>query len=107
MDHATIREQAQSEVHKLGFCEVEFCGFDKYTREDTDDLLGKTWTNIATIHVSDVARVSDVQDALDALSEAGYIPVLDTTDENRVVIEVSITHDVFERLQAEIEGDAQ
>jgi hypothetical protein len=56
-----------------------------------------SWSNISTIYPHDTAKLSQLHNAIESLRDEGYVVAVET-DENRVALQVSISHDVFLRL---------
>jgi hypothetical protein len=95
-----LRERAQLEVHEVCMKILDVRGFDRYSREDAQEEMGKNWTNICTVYLGDSEKTGNIREATSQLENLDYIANSELKDE-RFVIEVKLTSDVDERLASD------
>lgn len=97
IDMKEIRLKAQSEV--LGLCTQHFDVADsqRFSRDECDEKLGYSWTNIIDIEPTISTTVSELHVAIAGLRERGYTVSVDATD--RITIQVATSYAVIERLE--------
>lgn len=88
------RENAQTEIHNTCMEMLDVRGFDRYSRDEARSQLGKNWTNLCTVYLSDAETTGNIRECVNKLEELGYIANAELKDE-RFVIEVSQTRDGF------------
>lgn len=90
------RTVAQAEVVNICLDHIKITHEETFTREEGEDTLGKSWTNISDLIVGGDSRVIELQTAIDELREKGYVVSMDS--DSLIKIQVSISRDVRGRL---------
>lgn len=96
IDMDDVRAAQQSEIHEVCMDHIQVTGFDRYTRDDVDDKLGKTWTNLATVYVSNKSSLSDLSKCICILRNMEYI-VNVNHQAGGIQLEVKLTHETVKR----------
>lgn len=90
------REAAQAEARSVfeEYADVQWV--DTLTRDEADDALGYSWSNISDIYPAGYASRRAIENAIEALKDEDYYASIDL-DDGTVVVRVSISSDVFDR----------
>jgi hypothetical protein len=95
-NHEELRQTAQEEIEELANKHISVKRITHFTRDEADDKLGKTWTNLSDIYLEDDTNISNTHDLQDELQEREYIAVIG--DQDGACLIVQVTHDLYDRL---------
>jgi len=73
--------------------------YETFTREEAEGKLGKSWTNLLDVYVSDGAPVRRLKLAIEALGRFGFVYSLCYDNEDSIVIQVSTTYEVSQKIE--------
>jgi hypothetical protein len=105
-DDLPDRREAAENAHSIACYEVRIPEWDYYTKDDTEDQLGMSWTDMADLYPNDAANVSKVMRAVEALRDADYIATLENID-GRMTIRVKVTLNALEGMQSDLSDKEQ
>jgi len=94
IDHAAIRKDAQNDARRLVEQHIDVQWFDELSRDEAKDALGYSWSNIIDLYPAGYAMRRGIENAVESLRNEGYV-VSVGLDDGTLVIQVSISHDVF------------
>ena len=92
-------ERAKAQAEVLDICRdyIDVSGDERFTRDEADDTLGKSWTNLIDVTVGGQTKVAELQAAIGNLRHKGYVATLES--DSVVEIHVSTSHEVYERFR--------
>lgn len=72
--------------------------YETFTREEAEDKLGKSWTNLLDVYVSDDAPVRRLKLVIEALGRFGFVHSLCYDNDDSIMIEVSTSYHVTQKV---------
>jgi hypothetical protein len=96
MSHEEARTGAQDEARTIVEDYIDVQWSDELTRDEAEDALGYSWSNISDIYPAGYASRRGIENAAEGLRDAGFYVSIDL-DDGTIVLRVSTSHETFTR----------
>lgn len=103
MSQDEIRERQQDVALDILSVWMDIVDHENLTREEAEEILGYSWTNIATYRPSDQTSIRQIEKAFEGLRYVGFTPVITENKLDQIVIEVNATYDSREKAKDALE----
>jgi len=97
MSREQARTDAQDEAREIVERYTDVQWSDELSREEADEELGYSWSNISDIYPAGYASRRDIEHAIEALKHEGFHVSIDVGRGDTIVLRVSTSHEVFTR----------
>lgn len=97
-DTNQIRADAHEEIETIANKTASIDRIVTYTRNEAEDKLGLSWTNLANIYFTDDETIGTVHALKDTLDNKDYLVTVDEEDGETCLV-VQMTHDLHKRLE--------
>lgn len=93
-----LRVRAQEEIEQIAHNLTSVSEITHHTKQDTEETIGLSWTNISDIYFSDTEQVSSINELKESLKNKYYLALI-SQKHNEPCLEVEFTREAHQRLE--------
>lgn len=103
MDTSEFRDTVHEEIKNVAQENADIKQIVTYTRDEADEKLGLTWTDLARIYFDPQETMNNAANVKKELEDKQYLVVFDEDDEGKQCLDVKLTIDVNKRISEDEE----